>query len=354
MDNFFTDFFSVAESVYRHDPAYIHEEKGVIQALFSDQNPFFDSGTIWTKVISNEIRLVGLSHPDFGDTAYFGFWETVSDLSLNQELFAELETWAQTRGCRRIDGPINFSTFFTYRILMGGTVNRLPFPREPYTPHYYQDILTELGYTLSQEYFSDFVPSYEFAPTVVAIPDLEGATIHPLSRSIWTSRFDDFLVTVHQIFAKKDYFSPSQLAACTRTNFEFVGRLLCPNTSFYATDHSGAIVGLYIIMPHYGELTCQGQPDWVPIHELDYLTHYPRLQKKIALIKTIGVTPAWEKSSLFFALSHHSLVACRHVFPDGAITALTSQLTRRLLPASAIQSTARYGVFSKNLEGVHS
>jgi hypothetical protein len=345
-----SDFFSVATSVYRDDPRYIPEEKDTIRSLFSSENPFFESGTLWGKVVQEEARLIGMVHPDFGNTAYFGFWETVCDFSLNQELFAEFEDWAKTLGCHRVEGPINFSTFFTYRILIDGMAHSLPFPREPYSPTYYPDILLGLGYSLSQSYFSDFVSSYDFSTTDVSLQTVVGTTIHPLSKTIWESRFDDFLVAIQKIFSKKEYYSPSQLAVCSATNYAFIGRLLCPNASFYATNQDGHIIGIYIVMPHYGELTCQGRPNCISIHDIDYDRHYPQLNQKIALIKTIGVTPEWAKTSLFFALSQQALSACRQFYPDGGIMALTSELTRRLIPGFVVQSTARYGVFAKNLD----
>lgn len=341
-------FFSITDHLYQDFPMYIPEEKKLIQWLFSPENVFFEQGKIW---IHSEptCRLVGLIHPDYGENkAYFGFWETVLDFELNQDIFAQMEMWAISHGCTEIVGPIQFSTFYTYRLLLN-TEGVNPFPREPFNPPYYCDLLKELGYSLYREYFTDSIFSQDLNQDASFIKGIEAQyTIHPLNKTILMDQAQQFAQVSHRIFLNKEFYCPSMIDQFYQVNLPFLAHLLCPKSSFYATTKSGELVGYYIVMPHYGELTSKAS-EQLGVTDLDYNKHFQQLKNPKGLVKTVGVIPEHTKSGLIFALALKAFEAMQPLYTGGIMTALTSQSSRRIVTASSIDQTTQYGLFSKQL-----
>ena len=48
--------------------------------------------------------------------ACFGYWEGLNDPEAHRELLSHAEQWAREKGAKKLYGPINFSTYYAYRI----------------------------------------------------------------------------------------------------------------------------------------------------------------------------------------------------------------------------------------------
>ncbi|NBV41669.1 hypothetical protein EBR96_02725 [bacterium] len=346
-------FFNVAKTVYEGDPNYIPEDEPLIRWLFSHENPFFESGKAWVSQFGTTARLAGFVHPDYGHTkAHFGFWESQNDLTVNQVLFSDFEQWAAEQGCSEISGPINFSTFFTYRVRLNEFQTLPNFPREPYNPAYYPELMESLGYWVSEEYFSDVLSVDEQIMTPIPhfLESVETTyRILPLSKEVWTRESHAFSDAVQRIFSSKSFYTPSLIKLNDVVGMEFVGNSLCPESSFYAVDKMGNIVGFYIIFPHYGSITQQGALKPIPVAKVRFAEHYNALAPKIGLIKTVGVVPEHSQTGLIFALWLHAYNKAKVLYPDGIWAALTSSSSRRILSSTASRRSVRYGVFSKSI-----
>ena len=86
--------------------------------------------------------------------ACFGYWEGLNDPEAHRELLSHAEQWAREKGAKKLYGPINFSTYYAYRIRTEGFWMNLRFPGECYNPEYYQSLLEGLGYTERESYLS--------------------------------------------------------------------------------------------------------------------------------------------------------------------------------------------------------
>jgi hypothetical protein len=70
-------------------------------------------------------------------------------------LFGRAEQWAREQGCQAMVGPINFTTYSDYRLLVAGDPKQPPFPGEPYNPPYYPELIEKCGYESFLQYVSD-------------------------------------------------------------------------------------------------------------------------------------------------------------------------------------------------------
>ena len=95
-------FFDIAKSVYATNAFWIAESETQIRQQFSESNTYFDHAKAQVFIADNCARLVGFFNPENvieGEpVAYFGFWETHDNFDVNEQLFAEFETWAKQQG----------------------------------------------------------------------------------------------------------------------------------------------------------------------------------------------------------------------------------------------------------------
>lgn len=348
------NFFSVPDHVYCNERASIPEDRATIEWLFSDENSFFKEGEAWVRVIPNTARLAGFIHPDYPKgCAYFGFWETIHDSDITNKLFEEFEAWALSRGCRTVMGPINFSTFYTYRLRLNQFDLPYSFQGEPHSPDYYLPLLHHRGYTVSQEYFTDVINTNH---PMNKVPDAfmekmnTRYSIHPLTPDVFEERFSEFTALTNQVFGHKDFYTPSILSIFDKVTKPFILKNICPKTSFFATAKDGSnIIGYVIVFPHYGPLLCRHSDMQVPLAHIDYSTHFPMLTEPTAIVKTVCVSPEDSKKGLVFMLYLATLQASRAYYSH-IVMALTSTTTRKVLSPDVISDTYKYGVFSKELK----
>src|SRR6187549_1698901 len=105
-------FFRITPRIYEGLPFAKRENENRIEHLFREETQRNDI-VIYTD--HQSIRLVAI-FPKLGDDAYFGFWETVDDPSLNKEVFTTLQNDALARGKKKLTGPLNFNTYQSYRL----------------------------------------------------------------------------------------------------------------------------------------------------------------------------------------------------------------------------------------------
>ncbi len=91
--------------------------------------------------------------------AYFGFWKVSSQKQEQQDLFSAMASWGQARGAKSLIGPLDISTFFSYRLRLEPD-QRQAFMGEPQNTNAEIQILRENHFAPVQMYetltFSDF------------------------------------------------------------------------------------------------------------------------------------------------------------------------------------------------------
>lgn len=356
------EFTAVARYVYREDPHWIPELPMGVERAFSPHNRYFEKNSAWMSCEGGKTRLAGFYNPSLAindrQVAFFGYWETLDDIAANRRLFGEFESWARSRGAGAVYGPINFSTFGSYRIRL----NRFEdgyFPGEPYNPPYYERLMDELGYSMAYRYYTRmgnldtvYPPLDRFMVPVLEKAEQEGIRFVPLTPDFWDSNLEEIFGYVDVVFSSNFAYTPISYEEFRSSMGAYFSRIFCPHASVLALDPDGRIAGFFVNFPDYSEVCRQGADNPVPLHELNYDKHFSLIQNPLILGKTGGVHPKWRKFGLFTVMSYlgikWSLPYYRRVAAATAREDNPSMKVMRMVFSRPEDIEHQYGLFAKS------
>lgn len=90
--------------------------------------------------------------------AFFGFTHFPNETESALRLFKKISEEAKKLGVTRLIGPVNYSTWFTYRWMTEGWDKIKTWP-EPSNEEYMPEFVKQLGFTEYLEYFSSIIPA---------------------------------------------------------------------------------------------------------------------------------------------------------------------------------------------------
>ena len=311
------EFHAVAKRVYRDDPDWIPESPGMLAFLFGPRNRYFERNAAWIACEPGAARLAGFYNPELliggRRVAFFGYWETMDSGAVNDALFTEFESWARSKGARDIYGPINFTTFGSYRIRLD-RFDAGCFHGEPYNPPHYRRLLEDMGYRLCQRYVSlltdirvKFPQLYDLAKDDIARAERDGFTLEPLEPSFLLDNADELYSFVDGIFSGNFAYTGIGREEFRNGFAAPLARMLCPRSSVMARSPGGEIAGFFITIPDYRELLRQGASAAMTPLEIGYDRHFPSLREPSVLLKTVGTSPQWRDRGLFTAMYYHAV-----------------------------------------------
>ncbi|MEC7985008.1 MAG: hypothetical protein VX278_07585 [Myxococcota bacterium] len=307
------EFFAVAKRVYAKDPLWPMEDPQAIRWEFSKNNPYAEKIAIATWGESDAARMAGFYNPhltiDGMRIAFFGFFESMNQPKVCQRLFAEFERWAKSHGAQMVYGPVNFTTYGMNRIRIGAASHLSPFPGEPYNPDYYATLFESCGYTVCQEYVSQFGNQYNF-PAFGSMYEkvqrkLADANLRsvPFNSDFWMTRREQIYPVFQAIWKDNFGYIPIDFATfCAFFGAEATKRI-DPHASNAILDTSDNVLGYFAMYPDYGPLLSQGSAYRVRANELSYQEHFPMLSNPRLLLKTGCVHPDYRQAGLFTAMS---------------------------------------------------
>lgn len=306
-------FFQVARSVYRNDPNWLPEQLPYFQYAFSRGNSYFQDGSAWLAFNPGTARLAGFFNPavrvEGKPVAFFGYWETADEPAPNRELFEAYEAWARQKGALVSYGPINFTTYNSYRIRL----NRFEdgcFVGEPYNPPYYQGLLEGLGYRLRYRYMSA-IGDYAQASKAVTVFSgkfheqcaAAGIRYEKFTPEFWLANSEKLYKFIDVIFTDNFAYAKISYDVFQKTLMPSMLKRFCRHASVIAFGPDEEIAGFFLNFPDYSPLLRQGAAKPVSPFELSFEQHFPLLENRVLLAKTVGVMPQYRHIGLFSTLS---------------------------------------------------
>ena len=323
----------------------------------SDEDPAFISQLFEMEATRNElilyignphIRLVGI-FPNQSDEAFFGFWETTNDLALNQLAFSLLEADARQRNRRLIIGPLNFNTFHSYRLRLNvPSWNR--FDREPVNPTYYPELMNQLGFGVRSLFDSRMIRKKDIPIAYVAKQELLAGLRHipfdfiPLNPDTWQQYEDELTELVHQVFSANPAYKPiSKEQFQLLYNRQFAQKL-CPYSSVLFRDKaSGRLVAMSFCLPNYQSLT------FPPGDTPNFARDFPQLTKKVLLVKSVGVHPAFRKQGLMSYIGAYGMLRFQELYDEVIFCLMRADNFSRHFSDNLPYEAAQYALFERNL-----
>ena len=309
-------FCELAQAVYQGDGQWIPEDPQAIHQAFSDDNAWFQKGRARAFIVEGKARAAGFIRQDAlidgVQAAFFGYWETTQDPEADALLMSELETWAKGEGASVLYGPINFTTYGTYRLRTSAEPGAKTFQAESYNPEGYPGVLEALGFEVCQRYLVQ-ISSHESVmqmaePFRALIEGFEasGYRFEPLSPELWLGRMTELHALVDRTFQHNFAYTPLPYSAFEKACGEAFVNKACPHSSVVALAPDGSVAGFSLIYPHYGPIITQSAGhDRVAVSELTFGQHAPLLQNvrpRVGVAKTLATAPGHQSKGLMGAM----------------------------------------------------
>lgn len=147
-------FIDFPHELYQQDKNYVPELFIAQRDLLTPKkHPFYRHSFIQLFLAYDNGRIVGriaaiynTNHNNFtgAKDGFFGFFDTVNNQQVTNELFATACVWVKKHGANKIVGPVNLSTNETCGLLVEG-FDRPPVAMMPYNASYYEQLLLGTG-----------------------------------------------------------------------------------------------------------------------------------------------------------------------------------------------------------------
>jgi hypothetical protein len=305
-----TSFFEIPKSIYTSLPFSLLENKQTITALFEHES---ERNEIIIYTDHENLRLVGI-FPKDSNQCFFGFWETTNDLEQNNNAFKMLLEDARSMGKYEVIGPINFTTYQSYRLRLGNP-SWVRFDKEPINPLYYPDLLMKLGFEKYLLFESrmirevDIPKIYEEKRTLLEKFKEQSFECIPLTPEAWQKHHTEIFELIDTIFKTNPFYrtiSYQQFSEQYNTAF---ASLLCPHSSVLFRDKKRErLIAFSFCHPNYAG---QKLPrDGKYLYERDFAG----LKEKTLLVKSIGVHPEFRQLGLMNALGAYAMLSFRDLY----------------------------------------
>jgi len=147
-------FINFPHQLYKGDENYVPTLNLVTKMMLSHKNPFFKHSEIALFLAIKEGKTVGRiaaiynkTHLDVynDNTGFFGFFDSIDDISVAKKLFETCEQWLAEKSIVKVIGPTNLTTNDSCGFLVEG-FQFAPMIMMPYNKEYYNDLCAQLGY----------------------------------------------------------------------------------------------------------------------------------------------------------------------------------------------------------------
>lgn len=352
-------FCALPSIVYNTDEFWLGENTELLKQQFSHHNTWFLNGAAWIGVVPGKARLAGFFNQQEIDgeaSAFFGYWEGIDDITAHDYLFQELRKWAITKGAKRVYGPINFTTFNTYRLRLD-QFEQGCFLGEPWNPPHYPSLMEKLGFECRYRYLSTFNQTTDIIASVAddylkVKPKLsEVVQMEAMTPEFWLSNLDNIYGFVDEVFGSNFAYTPISRASFGMACGEHFANRFCPTTSVLARSHDGRIAGFFLVFPDYSSLLTHRNPSPISSQDLAYQRHFTALPyPRRGLAKTAGVHPDFRSLGLFTAMSCELSLRSEGIYDElGAALVRADNNSRQFALRHGLASQRQYGLFQKRL-----
>ncbi len=333
-------FYQNFEKISGCDPLAVLPPTSLNDALMSEFNPFWVQGRAVAIWIEDEIGLIAFSHPQqrLNETpaVYFGYFACRENAKLAPCIFARLKVWTHEQNAEVVIGPIQFKTAYDYRLRID-SFDAKTFWGEPQNPPHYVHCLQQNGFTVAQEYFSDFILDLDRVRKIARrkLPRATAAiALRSMGRTNERPRFEIFNLNLfaknreeifnlaNDLFEKNVAFQPLNQFDFNVLYTEPLLKSLCQKTSFLIFDSENKLRGLCLSFAHPLDPDC-------------------------LLIKTIGIEPTFRKNGRTFVEALQFIFDQSGDYHRLAFCLMTKGNQVHRLTEKYADQKRRYALFSK-------
>ncbi len=311
-------FIEVGEKIYRTDSAWTAPNKSKLFAQLSQKNPFFGEGELAHFLASDDKEYVGrvsalinLQAMEEGQRiGFIGFFESVQNSEVAEKLLHAALFWLREKNISLVRGPINGSTWHSYRLMTKGFQNA-PFLLEPYNPTYYPSLFERAGFQIKKRYVSSIVTYHERQIQSAEEKRREfvkmGYTIRSLNRQAYEKELRLLYELSTHIF--KDNWDYTDITWDEfKALYDGLNRIIDPELILFALNPEQKPIGFVFAIPDYARAVRALHGESHLIAKLRF-TMARRQRPEAVIIKTLGVLPEARQTgigSVLVALVHQA------------------------------------------------
>ncbi len=316
-------FIHFSWQIYADDPNWVPPLiSQVKKRLDVERNPFFQMarrelflayqgqtvvGTIAAIVNDQYNRQIGQK------TGFFGFFESLNDLHIAEQLFNTAAAWLRVQGMAMMRGPVNGAPTDEVGILISGHQRR-PVMWTGHSPPYYQHLHEALGFYKYDDVFAYEATYEQIGRNLNNLPDklwqaahCNQQRPHVTIRQMNPDRWEKDAATAHALY-NVAFRSIDGHIDMSREKFMEMARgirlLLDPKLALMV-EVAGQPVGFALALPDVNEVLCHFNGRVSGIGKLKFLWHLRRV--RTACFKLLGVLPEFRAQGLEGLLITHML-----------------------------------------------
>lgn len=362
----FEKFVYLPETLYKDDanwtpPLWAAEEK----LLDRNKHPFhkhakveYFLANVSGKPVGRIAAIRNYQYDDYHETkgGFWGFFETVNDVSVARALLSAAEEWLKKEGAEFSQGPFNFSTNETCGMLVEG-FERPAYFLMTYNPQYYNTLVDACGYKkvmdlLAFRFTKQTLDTFDFAPLKAQFKERiknSGITIRHL-----TANLKREIPMLHEIY--NDAWADNWgFVPMTLEEVENMAQELKPIIKFFphltlVMEREGKPIAFSIASPDLNVLIKKINGRLFPMGWLKFLTGLKKLSTYRVI--ALGIRREYQRLGLGTALYGTYLkIATKINFTEAEFSWILETNRPMLAPIERLGATPykRYRIYGKPL-----
>ncbi|NOR82979.1 MAG: N-acetyltransferase [Ardenticatenales bacterium] len=360
--------------VYRGDPNWV-------PYLYFDRKDFFDRTKhpffkiaeveffmAWRadRPVGTIAAVVSHRHNEFHEekAAHFGIFEVMQDKEAAIALLETASEWGQEQGMTKILGPANYSSNYTYGLLVDG-FDRPPVIEMTYNPAYYADYIQAAGFTTAMDLWAWHAPladiygrhGEKLPPKLVRVVEKikkrHNITIREIEMKDWDSELAKFGEIYNSAWSKNWGFVP-----LTDDELHLIAEglklIVDPRVTLFA-EVDGKPIGASVPLPNINEVLSRARPG--PSLLSSYLAAIRLLlgRRKVKLLRVfaMGVVEEYRGRGVD-ALFYYETVkrAVKHGYTEAEASWIlaNNDMMNRAIEMMGAKVYKTYRIYQKNLQ----
>ncbi len=272
-------FIGFPWQVYKDDPNWVPPLYFDRKDFFNrEKHPFFKFSDVeffmaWRgdRPAGSIAAMVNHRHNEFHQekAAHFGIFEVLRDQKAAQVLLDQACEWARQQGMEKILGPANYSSNYTFGLLVDG-FHRPPAIEMTYNPPYYADFILAAGFDQAMDLWAWYVDLHElYGPNAEKMPakltrvvgkikKRHNITLREINMKDWDNEIAKFKDIYNSAWSKNWGFVPLTDDELD-TLAEGLKLIIDPRVTLFA-EVDGKPIGAALPLPNVNEILVKARP----------------------------------------------------------------------------------------------
>ena len=264
--------------VYQDDPNWVPYLYFDRQEFFNrDKHPFFKFADVeffmaWRgeRPVGTIAAIVNHRHNEFHEekAAHFGVFEVLPDKKVAHALLQTAAEWGRRQGMTRLLGPANYSSNYTYGLLVDG-FDSPPVIEMTYNPAYYVDYIESAGFGQAMDLWAWYTPldvygsgaknlPAKLVRVVEKIKKRYNITLREINMRDWDNEVAEFRRIYNSAWSKNWGFVPMADEEISHIA-QGLKLIVDPRVTLFA-EVDGEPIGVSLPLPNINEVLLRARP----------------------------------------------------------------------------------------------